>query len=94
MIPVCQSCQAERATWLDYRLPRTAGFSFGSGAPYDASPAGIRDRQHGRFEEWRATIRFHRDLIARTCRDQGHVAAPPAPRVVEIPLFDLIGEAA
>jgi hypothetical protein len=90
-IPLCPPCRDERSRWLGYRLPRTPGFAFGSGAPYDVSPAGIRDRQHARFEEWRSTVAFHRDLIARTCREQRHSHAPAVPRVVEIPLFDLAG---
>ena len=63
-IELCRACQDARAAWLDYRLPRTAGFAYGSGAPHDTSPAGIRDRQHSRAEQWRATVRFQRDLIA------------------------------
>lgn len=93
--PLCAPCQDERSRWLDYRLPAVPGFVHGSGARYDLSPAGIRDRQRARYEEWKSTIAFHRDLIARTCREQGHTVAPTVPaRVVEIPLFDLIGEAA
>ncbi|MEV5211376.1 hypothetical protein AB0K35_28270 [Micromonospora sp. NPDC053740] len=91
--PICQPCSAERARWLDYRLPRTLGITHGSGAPYDVSVAGVRDRQRSRFEEWKATIAFHRDLIAHTCRQQCH--AEPAPEVVpavvvvQLPLFEL-----
>jgi hypothetical protein len=85
--PLCPPCQAARLSWLDYRLPH----SLGVGATvYDSSPAGIRDRQRGRFEEWRSTIRFHRDLIARTCRASGHVAVPPPARVVQLDLLAAI----
>lgn len=75
--PLCPPCTEARAAWLDYRLPPARGFSFGSGAAYDVSPAGAADRQRARFEQWRETIRFNRDLIARTCREAGHVGEVP-----------------
>lgn len=90
MKPLCVPCRAARLSWLDYRLPPVPGFQHGSGAPYDTSPAGIRDRQRGRFEEWRSIIRFHRDLIARTCRASGHVAVPPPARVIQLDLLAAI----
>lgn len=86
-IPLCAPCREARAAWLDYRLPPVLGIAYGSGAPYDVSAAGIRDRQRARFEEWRSTVRFHRDLIARTCRTAGHVAEPPIARVIQLDLF-------
>lgn len=87
MKPLCPPCRAASSAWLDYRLPPVLGIAHGSGAPYDVSAAGIRDRQRGRFEEWRSTIRFNRDLIARTCRAAGHVAEEPVARVVQLDLF-------
>lgn len=46
--------------WLDTSpstlLPRL-GFAHGSGAAYDISPAGIRDRRAARHAEWRRTGR-------------------------------------
>lgn len=88
MKPLCAPCSEARLAWLDYRLPRVRGFAHGSGAPYDISAAGIRDRQRSRFEEWRSTIRFHMDLIARACRAAGHVDSEPAPaRVIQLDLF-------
>lgn len=85
---VCTRCRAERDAWLDYRLPPVLGIAYGSGAPYDVSPAGIRDRQRSRFEEWRSTVNFNRDLIARTCRAAGHTDPGPAPaRVIQLDIF-------
>ncbi len=90
LAPLCPPCREARSKWLDFRLPRTLGIAHGSGAPYDVSSAGVRDRQRARFDEWRDTIRFNRDLIARTCRKAQHVAQPEAPAVVQLPLFDLL----
>ncbi|WP_433460722.1 hypothetical protein [Micromonospora sp. CA-248212] len=91
--PLCQPCSAQHARWLDYRLPRTLGIACGSGTPYDMSAAGVRDRQRSRFEEWRVTIKFNQDLIARTCREQQHTEptprVAPAVVVVQLPLFDV-----
>ena len=87
MTPLCGPCQASRAAWLDYRLPPVFGIAHGSGAPYDVSAAGIRDRQRSRFDEWRSTVRFHRDLIARTCRAAGHIAEAPPARVIQLDIF-------
>lgn len=85
--PLCPPCRAARAAWLDYRLPQVHGFTFGSGTPYDVSLSGIRDRRHARFEQWRSTIRFNRDLIARTCREAGHVADESPARVIQLDLL-------
>ncbi|MET8278236.1 hypothetical protein [Micromonospora sp. NPDC005174] len=91
--PLCEPCSAQHARWLDYRLPRTFGIAYDSGTPYDVSTAGVRDRRRSRFEEWRATIKFNQDLIARTCREQRHIEpaceAIPAIVVVQRPLFDM-----
>lgn len=86
MTLLCPPCSAARMSWLDYRLPRVSGFQHGSGAPYDTSAAGIRDRQRSRSEQWRSTVRFHMDLIARACRTAGHVVVEPPARVVDLDL--------
>lgn len=91
---LCAPCRDARLAWLDYRLPPVPGFQHGSGAPYDTSPAGIRDRQRGRFEEWRTTVRFHMDLIARTCRTARHAAEAPTARVIQLDLFEALEGAA
>lgn len=94
LAPLCAPCKDERARWLDYRLPRTFGIAYGSGTPYDVSPAGLRGCQRGRYETWRETIKFNRDLIARTCRQHRHVdqSRPTVASVVvvQLPLFDLL----
>lgn len=85
---LCAPCREARAAWLDYRLPRVGGFAFGSGVPYDTSAAGTRDRRRARFEEWRETIRFNRQLIADACRKAGHVDSEAAPaRVIQLDIF-------
>lgn len=94
MKSLCVPCRDARLAWLDYRLPANLGIAHGSGAPYDASAAGLRDRRRARFEEWRSLVSFEMDLIARTCREAGHLIEPTAPRVVQLDLFASIGEAA
>ena len=84
---LCPPCSAARSAWLDYRLRPVLGIAHGSGAPYDVSAAGIRDRRRARFEEWRSTVRFNRDLIARQCRAAGHLAERPTARVIQLDLF-------
>jgi len=85
--PLCPPCSAARAAWLDYRPPPVRGFAHGSGAPYDVSAAGLRDRRRSRFEQWRSTVRFQMDLIAAQCRAARHVAEAPPARVVQLDLF-------
>lgn len=92
MTPLCPPCAAERMAWLDYRLPPTLGIAHGSGAPYDVSAAGIRDRQRSRFEQWRSTVRFQMALIAEQCRSAGHVAEAPIARVIQLDLFTALEE--
>lgn len=87
---LCPPCRAARSAWLDYRLPPALGIAHGSGAPYDVSAAGLRDRQRSRFAEWRTTVRFHMDLIARECRTAGHVAEAPTARVIQLDLFAVL----
>lgn len=85
---LCRPCSLARAAWLDYRLPRVPGIAYGSGAAYDTSTAGVRDRQRARFEQWRETIRFNQQLIAEQCRAGRHVDGTPEPApVIEIDLF-------
>lgn len=88
--PLCPPCQAERQRWLDYRLPPVLAIAHGSGAPYDVSAAGLRDKRRSRFEEWRSTIRFQMDLIASQCRAARHVAEPLPARVIQLDLFEAI----
>lgn len=88
--PLCVPCREAWLRWLDYRLPPVPGFQHGSGAPYDTSPAGIRDRQRGRFEQWRSTVRFQMDLIASACRSAGHVVVEPPARVIQLDLFEAL----
>jgi hypothetical protein len=76
--PLCGPCLAEMGRWLDTSpstlIPRL-GFAHGSGAAYDVSAAGLRDRRTARYEEWLRTVRHGRAMIARACR-AGHHAKP------------------
>ncbi len=69
--PLCGPCSEEMGRWLDTSpatlLPRLS-FTYGSGAVYDVSPAGIRERRTARHAEWAATVRRQRALIAAGCR--------------------------
>jgi hypothetical protein len=75
--PVCGPCSEEMGRWLDTSpstlLPRL-GFAHGSGAAYDVSQAGLRERRAARHAEWAATVRFQRALVAAGCRAGNHAA--------------------
>lgn len=72
---LCPPCARESARWLD-TSPSTLlpclGFAYGSGAAYDASPAGMQDRRAARHEEWRLTVQRQRALVAEGCRAGHH----------------------
>lgn len=73
--PLCAPCRAERDRWLDTtpnRLIPRPGFAYGSGAAYDSTPAGAAGNRSARYQEWRETVRFQRDLIATACRNGQH----------------------
>jgi hypothetical protein len=53
-------------------MPRF-GFTFGSGAAYDSSPAGVRDARRVRTERWYALVREQMNGIAAACRAAGHM---------------------
>lgn len=73
--PLCPPCVERRTAWLDANplvtLPRF-GFTFGSGAAYDTSPAGVRDNRAARARAWYALVREQRAAIAAACRAAGH----------------------
>lgn len=75
--PLCAPCSEESARWLDTRpsvlIPRP-GFAHGSGAPYDVSRAGLRDKGRARHAEWSDTVRFQRRLVAAGCRAGNHAS--------------------
>lgn len=78
MAELCEPCSAESQRWLDTRpsalIPRL-GFAHGSGAAYDVSAAGLRERGSSRYEEWRRTVQHGRRMVAVACR-AGHHAEP------------------
>lgn len=94
---ICAECTAARMAWLDSRPSRVfprLSFTFGSGARYDSTPAGIRDNSRARYEKWRILVGEQMAAIARHCREAGHVSPPlPAPRVVQLDLFELVAVA-
>jgi hypothetical protein len=69
---LCGACRPAWLAWLDYRLPPVLSISYGSGAAYDATPQGIRDRQASRFREWRDTIRWQQAHIEALCAAGNH----------------------
>jgi hypothetical protein len=92
--PICPPCQEESLRWLDTKPSQMFpefGFTYGSGAAYDAGVAGIRDGWRGRHEKWRQLVRHQQALIARHCRTAGHTPPPTVPAVVQLDLFELIG---
>jgi hypothetical protein len=95
--PICPPCQERRMAWLDSKpsqvLP-TFGIAHGSGAPYDVTLAGIRDRSRSRHQQWAALVREQMAGIAAYCRQAGHTAAPAAPVVVQLDLLQVLEQAA
>jgi hypothetical protein len=77
-LPLCGPCLAESMRWLDTSpvslLPRL-GIAYGSGADYDVSETGMRERRSARHAEWAATVRFQRRLVAEGCRAGRHSGA-------------------
>jgi hypothetical protein len=75
LVPLCGPCLAESVRWLDTSpatlLPRL-GIAYGSGADYDVSETGMRERRSARHAEWLATVRFQRRLVAEGCRAGRH----------------------
>ena len=73
--PLCSPCSTESARWLDTSpmtlLPRLS-IAYGSGAAYDASAAGIAERRRTWHDEWAATVRRQRAMIAAGCRAGNH----------------------
>lgn len=80
-VPLCGPCLAESWRWLDTNpmaLHPRLGFAFGSGAVYDTSEGGMRDRLAARHAEWAALVRFQRRLVAEGCRAGRHAGASDA----------------
>lgn len=73
---ICDPCQEERLRWLDTKPSAVLpfGIAHGSGAGYDVTAPGIRDRSRGQHEKWRVLVREQMALIAATCRAAGHSA--------------------
>jgi hypothetical protein len=70
---LCPPWVAGRTAWLDARPTRSLSFTYGSGAAYDSSPAGVRDSRRARADAWYALVREQRAGIAAACRAAGHV---------------------
>lgn len=86
-VPLCGPCWEESLRWLDTRpaslLPRV-GLAHGSGAAYDVSETGMRERRAARHVEWATTVRFQRRLVAEGCRAGRHAAGAPPRRVEDV----------
>lgn len=95
MSPLCPQCQEARNRWLDSKPsqlipghyagpPAVAGLSADGKTirPWSSTPAAT-----WRWEEWRSTVRFQMDLIARQCRAAKHVADEPPARLIQLDLF-------
>jgi hypothetical protein len=76
---LCQPCIEQQMRWLDTRPSQmypTFSFTYGSGAAYDTTPAGVRDRLRMNGERWRRLVRTQMAAIAADCRAAGHTATP------------------
>ena len=92
--PICASCTELRMKWLDSKpsqLLPAFGIAHGSGADYDVSARGLRDRSRSRHQQWAALVREQMSAIATACRNAGHSIPAPAPVVVQLDLLNLSG---
>lgn len=64
--PLCPKHAAERTAWLDYPLRLSSIQIAQIGEPNERR---LRDNQKGRFQDWRDTVRFQRDLVTKACRE-------------------------
>lgn len=73
---ICGPCSELMSKWLDARpselLPRLS-FTYGSGAEYDRSPAGLLDRSRARNKDFAALVREARAAVVESCRNGVHV---------------------
>lgn len=94
LAPICPPCTELRMKWLDSApsqvLP-TFGIAYGSGANYDISAAGLRDRGRSRHQQWSALVREQMAGVAASCRANNHsaTAMPALPTVVQLDLPSL-----
>lgn len=79
--PLCPPCAAERLRWLDYTLPHPPIRLITIGN----SVREMKDAQEARYRDWRDTVNFHMDLIARQCEQARHATARSViPRVATV----------
>lgn len=72
---ICRPCAELMGRWLDVKasdLRPGASFAHGSGAPYDVSASGLRDRLAGNGEVVRRLVRAQRAAVAASCRAGVH----------------------
>jgi hypothetical protein len=96
-VPICPPCQERRMAWLDSRPSKVLpvfGIAHGSGANYDITAEGIKDRSRSRHEQWRLLVREQMAGIADYCRRAGHTAVPTVPVVVQLDLLEQLERAA
>lgn len=90
----CDQCRAEQDRWRYETSPlthsRRSRFKIASGAVYDDSAAGARDRMRIAFEEWRDLVNSQCALIAKTCH---HPVIVPLPEPEPWGQYDLFGVA-
>jgi hypothetical protein len=65
---LCGPCSALWMRWLDYELPPPPIVLCSP----NRTAREIQASQERRSKEWRDTVRFHQDLIARQCREGNH----------------------
>lgn len=70
----CAACALARERWLDTTptMLDTPGFTFGSGAAYDGTVAGVAGNRRARYERWRVLVREQRAAILAACLRGSH----------------------
>lgn len=74
---LCRACRAESDRWLDTTpaiLRPGVSITYGSGAAYDSTPAGVRDNTRARYEDWRRLVREQMARIREQCQREQHTA--------------------
>jgi hypothetical protein len=72
---LCDACNNAILKWIDSKpsevLPQIS-ITYGSGAAYDHSIAGVVEKRHARWEQWRDLVRENKTAIKAACAAGHH----------------------
>ena len=73
---VCEPCRVEIDRWYETKPSQifpSRGFTFGSGAAYDATARGVIEAGRARVEKWRVLVKDQTSGIRENCLAGRHV---------------------